>query len=214
MVLSPDQRQGTSIDEPPRLLDPLSGECVSVDRLLGGTPDGGWGKIWTLRVLMERWLLVMPEDPMTAPQRSWYAVDLVRQEAFHHEPPAPQPLGSRELCTSSDVLASMEWDTRRRERKIVFTPLRKPDITARVVLVIERGTIGGMARIDDRELALGFHADPSAKDQEGRLLRVFSHGGLAAIDPAAKRARPIWAGKGIDVRWHFMTWREWEDYRR
>lgn len=207
MVLEPNAR-----DEAPLLLELRSGNTVSLAELLGETPDDGWASTDKFPSQDGRWLLIVPKSPAKTSAAGWYAVDLSSKEAFSHDPPSPMAWGVSMTCSRSDVVAG-GMASGGDEDGVIFVNLREPDMAKRVVLVSQQQRATGLAWLNEHEIVLGSKAH-SSDDIARRLMEDFGRVGVLAVDPTAKKIRPIWATKGIDAQWRFMTWPEWEASRK
>ena len=213
MILTPNTKdKAHARDAVPLLLDLRSGDTVSLAKLLGKAPADGWGAVRILPSQDSRWLFVVPKSQEKTPAGGWYAVDMASKETFAHRPPSPPAWGLAMQCSSSGVLAQTGWGGRDRAA-VVFANLRELDPTDRVVLASQQQEAVGLAWLNERVLAFGSKAQ-SPDDSYRRLLGDFGHVGVLVGDPVAKRVRPIWATKGIDAQWRFMTWPEWEASRK
>ena len=216
MVLLPDSRRGA---QPPvggaLLLDLTSGKSVSLDEMLGEPPAGGWRAVHLRVVGRGRWILVLPLDTTAHPERGWHAVDTGSLTATHHGPPVPHMVGAQ--CSASGMMALPLWAEKTGPGVAAFS-LQEPDSAQRVVVAPEGrhpwAEIRGVAWLSDNELAIAVQVRDVHATELRRFRRPLGRAGLLLADIRAKQVRPLWVGRGLDIQWHLMTWREWEDYRR
>ena len=203
----PSEKPGEAVVLPPQLLDLASGEGTSVEALLGETPSAGWHAMnsWTSG---GRWLFVTPHKWMAEPPMDWYAVDITSGSAFRHRPPFPR---RAQFSPSGRVAFSLPYSP---GSALCVYSLHQTDLTKRTVLVSEcangKTRVNCFAWLGESKLVLGVSAQPPRPVRGRRLLKSLGWSGIFVADMESKRVRPVWVGKGIDVRWRFMTWSEWK----